>query len=394
MNNPRYCFIGHLVDRNLDSYILSNSKKVVPFSSINYNRKIIEGLLTITPNVQTLCTSGLGSYPRYSNLRKVPELSCYGDTTISHANYFGIRNTFENKRFRKRINKMDKVDYVIVSNVHTPHLYAAYLLKKKFNSKTLLIVYDLPDNMNFSKKSLLYRFLKFFDKRLFNKYLNFVDYFLVVSEETNNVINKFGKPYKMIEGIIEKKSLLPISESKTFLYAGSIMFAFDIELLIDSFVKANAKKNNSFFLEICGNGDAVDYVKEMSIKYPFIKYLGMLSPSDVAKAYERASYFINPRRNVEEFTKYSFPSKNLDYLQTGKPMVGFTFPSVSKRLNDLIFSPKDNEIDLSNAINRVMNLSKNEIIDYRNNVSVVLEKYVSTNYVKEMIELFSNQISS
>lgn len=388
MNNHRYCFIGTLVNRDYDNYILKNSKKVVPFSSINYNRKIIEAIISKTIEVRTLCTSGIGSYPKQSSLIKIPSIPCYGDMTICHSNIFGFRNISENRKFKKRINKMERVDNVIVSNIHSPFLYAAYLLKKKFKSKTLLIVYDLPENMNFSKKSLIYRVLKYFDRKLINKYLNFVDYYIVVSEETNLIVNKAGKPYKMIEGIIEEKPMLPISNSKIFLYAGSIMFAFDIVLLVESFIKANEKENNTFTLEICGNGDAVEYVKEMSAKYPFIKYLGMLSPSEVLKTYENVSYFVNPRRNTAEFTKYSFPSKNLEYLQTGKPMVGFTFSSVSKSLNNLIFSPMDNEQDLSNAFNRVMKLSENEIINYRTDVKLVLDKYLSTNYVNEIISMF------
>lgn len=388
MDRNTYCLIGNLIDREFDDFIVKHSKIAIPFSSINYNRKIFEAFLAEDKHdIVPLATTGISAYPRFSDLKKMPAQPCYGSKTIAHNNFFGIRNLSEMKGFKKQIKNMGGIDYAVVSNLHSPFLYAAKVLKKKKKAKMIVIVYDLPQFMSFSKRGLVYRILKSIDKIIINKYLKAADAFILVSEATNAIVNKYNKPYIVIEGLIEDKPMLKPSNSKVIMYSGLLMFAFDIELLIESFIKANNQMNNEFTLELYGNGDALDYISEVSAKYPQIKYKGMVSPKELSSARENAFAFINPRRNIEEFTKYSFPSKNLEYLQTGKPVIGFHFPSASEKLNELIFSVKENETDLSGAIMRVMSLSVTEIEKYQKLVEINLKPYRAENYIKALQKL-------
>lgn len=388
MNRKTYCLISGLVDRSHDGFILKHSKFAIPFSAINYNRKIIEAfLLENKHNIIPLATTGIPAYPRFSDLKKIKPLPCYGSNTIAHNNLLGIRNISEMKAFKKQIKKMESVDYAVVSNLHSPFLYAAKILKKKHKAKMIVIVYDLPQFMSFTKRSFIYHVLKTIDKIIIKRYLKHADAFILVSEATNAIVNKHNKPYVVLEGIIEDKPMLKPSMNKVIMYSGLLAFAYDIKLLIESFIKANEKVNNSFTLELYGSGDAIDYILDTAKLHPEIKYMGMVSPKELTNARENAFAFINPRRNVEEFTKYSFPSKNLEYLQTGKPVIGFHFPSASENLNELVFAPKDNEGDLANAIERVMSLSQKEIKIYQQLVLKNLKPYRASNYIKVLQEL-------
>ena len=54
---------------------------------------------------------------------------------------------------------------------------------------------------------------------------------------------------------------------------------------------------------------------------PRIYYPGLLAPVEVFRLSQQATVLINPRPSRERFTRYSFPSKLLEYMATGKPVI-------------------------------------------------------------------------
>lgn len=72
MSRKTYCLISNLIDRDYDDFIVKHSKIAIPFSSINYNRKIIEAfLLENKHNIIPLAITGIPAYPRFSDLKKI-----------------------------------------------------------------------------------------------------------------------------------------------------------------------------------------------------------------------------------------------------------------------------------------------------------------------------------
>jgi glycosyltransferase involved in cell wall biosynthesis len=77
----------------------------------------------------------------------------------------------------------------------------------------------------------------------------------------------------------------------------------------------------NYRLVLCGRGDCEDYIKEKQTADSRILYQGLVT-ADVARDWIRkADVLVNPRLNDEEYTKYSFPSKNIEYLLSGNPVV-------------------------------------------------------------------------
>ena len=54
---------------------------------------------------------------------------------------------------------------------------------------------------------------------------------------------------------------------------------------------------------------------------------------------------VNPRQNISDYTKYSFPSKIIDYLSCGKPVVAYLLDGMPEIYKSFIFSVSDNSID-------------------------------------------------
>lgn len=54
---------------------------------------------------------------------------------------------------------------------------------------------------------------------------------------------------------------------------------------------------------------------------------------------------VNPRQNNEEFTKYSFPSKNMEYLLTGRPVIAYKLDGIPDEYDNYFYYVEDDSID-------------------------------------------------
>ena len=81
-----------------------------------------------------------------------------------------------------------------------------------------------------------------------------------------------------------------------------------------------------------------------------------------AKIYiKNAAVLVNPRQNNEEYTKYSFPSKNIDYLMSGNPVVSYRLDGIPNIYEKFLYYVPETSIDsLSGVIQKVLKTSKIE----------------------------------
>ena len=152
----------------------------------------------------------------------------------------------------------------------------------------------------------------------------------------NDVLNIYHRPYIVMEGLCDEEPQTQDScknEKRTILYAGTLMEKYGIKMLVDAFIKASMKDTQ---LVIYGNGPYADQLKELESVYD-IQYRG-LAPNDVVVNEEKkATLLINPRLTHEEYTKYSFPSKNMEYMVSGTPLLTTRLPGMPKDYYDYVY---------------------------------------------------------
>lgn len=95
--------------------------------------------------------------------------------------------------------------------------------------------------------------------------------------------------------------------------------------LIDAFQQI---KDPNYELRICGVGDSEDAIKAAAQKDERIHFWGKLPREQVLEWQSKATVLVNPRQNNEEFTKYSFPSKTMEYLSSGVPLVAYKLDGI------------------------------------------------------------------
>lgn len=245
------------------------------------------------------------------------------------------------------------------------------------------IVTDLPD-MLLGKKD-----------RINNWIVRLYDQYILLTEQMNdyiiaNITHK-QKPYIIIEGMVDidmgKKS---ISEQKKYskkvcMYAGILDRKYGIEMLVKGFDKANIPDSE---LHIYGDGEYKDELLKVCKKNSNIKYFGLKPNSYIVKEQQKATLLVNPRPSDEEFTKYSFPSKNMEYMASGTPALMTRLPGMPEEYLEYVYILEDESIDgMAEKMKEILNLSKEENMEKgRKAKEYVLKKKSNINQAERVMK--------
>ena len=90
-------------------------------------------------------------------------------------------------------------------------------------------------------------------------------------------------------------------------------------------------------------------------------FLGRVDRKEALALQRGASVLVNPRQNNEEFTRYSFPSKTMEYLASGVPVVAYRLDGIPSEYDRYInYVPDNSPQALAGVITDVLNRSAEE----------------------------------
>ena len=229
-----------------------------------------------------------------------------------------LRCIRQNKKYIKEWAKEAGEDKIILTYSANPlHCIPAMSLRKKYGYKIVTISSEISIHRRKSKNNLL----TWLRTKLTYYLENNFDGYVLLSKYMGELVNKKNKPYTIVEGfgeVLNKSEMMTEGRKKAVLYAGGLSEDNGIQILVDGFRQFD---NPEWELWICGAGKLEKYIKDQAKNDLRIKYYGVLPNSEVQKMEFQASFLINPRFSGEEYTKYSFPSKTLEYMSTGTPTI-------------------------------------------------------------------------
>lgn len=186
------------------------------------------------------------------------------------------------------------------------------------------IVTDLPEQLVEDENSKFVRQCK--------KVINRCQGYVLLTEAMNDSVNsQRRKPFVVIEGQVDSNmkyinnNLSDKYEKKVCMYTGSLNKIHGIQYLVEGFIKADIENAE---LHIYGDGDYIPELNIIEQKNKNIKYFGVKLNSEVIRAQMKATLLINPRPTTQEFVKYSFPSKNMEYMASGTPVLTTQLPGM------------------------------------------------------------------
>ena len=374
-------FIGGVFSKEMEGEILVKSRGTVQYAANKLQWNFIDGLMNIDEvDLQVLSAPFIGAYPKDYRDLYIKEYSFkYKELVpcqcVAFCNIWGYRNISRKKSIKKQICNFLSIKSskkaIIVYSVHTPFLQAAVYAKQRDPSIHIcLIVPDLPQFMNlYENKTMIYNIFKKIDIKIFENNSKYVDSFVLLTEHMKDILKVGKRPYIVIEGVVNiSEAFSDITEDikedtfKTVVYTGTLNKKFGVINLVKAF---HAIEDKNIVLKVCGRGDAEDFIKEYAKIDKRIQFLGQLSNEEAIKLQKSATVLVNPRQNNEEFTKYSFPSKNMEYLLSGKPVIAYKLDGIPDEYDDYFFYVKDNSIEsLSKTIKEVLNMTAEKRFEF------------------------------
>jgi hypothetical protein len=364
-------FIGGLFPKEKENEIYKNSKGNIQYAANNLQWNLIKGFDNVFgKKIKIINEMFVGSFPKlYKKIRiKSFDFSHAPNNTdknVGFINILGIKNIFRALNLKKELIKTAKepINIIIIYSMHTPFIYAAAKVKKMYpNIHLCLIVPDLPQYMNLSKSNnAIFNFFKYCDIYFMYKYLYAVDSFVLLTEYMKDKLPIENKPYTVIEGMVDinAERIKEYKSNNVILYTGTLNRSYGIITLLEAF---EMLQNEDYRLWICGSGEAETEIRELEKKDKRIKFFGLLQPKKIKELQCSAKALINPRNSSDEFTKYSFPSKNMEYLLSGRPLIAYKLQGIPDEYDKHIFYIKGNTaLDMAYTINKILKTDEHEL---------------------------------
>lgn len=233
------------------------------------------------------------------------------------------------------------MEAVVMNSAYFPFLMALSKLKKKKNIQLILIIPDLPSFVGLSSKKSLYHALsRRVREILFDKYNHSVDSYVFLTEQMNDVVNNQNKPYVVVEGIapydyhIQKNQQI----ERKVVYSGTLQMRYGVGTLLEAI---SLIRDETVKFVFYGAGEGELYIREAAEKDKRIVFGGIIDRDTLRNIQQESLLLINPRQNNEDFTKFSFPSKIMEYLLSGRPIVAYMLDGMPLEYEEFLITPKD-----------------------------------------------------
>jgi glycosyltransferase involved in cell wall biosynthesis len=309
---------------------------------------IINGLSKMDNNIDVLSTYPIASFPKEKILINKRQIFILNKKFVKIFSVFFI-NIFILKQITQILSLsfriirwgylnrgMNKI--IITFNAFTEQSIPALMVSKIFNITTISILADLP--IPSVEYNSLKKIASFLNVEITKKAIKKYDGIIVLNQEAHNRYAP-KTPYCLINGgidlddyinnskVYDKKNL---SKNKiVLLFTGALINYNGIILLINAVKKMN---NSRIILKIYGDGPLKDYIINEAKNNDKIFYGGKISNYEIRVLQKDADFLINPRPTNDDISQVTFPSKILEYIMSGTPVL-------STRINCLVDDYKD-----------------------------------------------------
>jgi glycosyltransferase involved in cell wall biosynthesis len=373
-NNCRVLMIGFTVSDSAMDVICANNP-YQPIQSHKHSWSIVRGLEANGCEVDLISSLPIALFPGNRQIlvlgRRWERAKSSSSVTTTFVNVIGLRHitrflsvsllTFIwALRQRGLPNRC-----IILYGLHSAHIYAARLVNTLFRLPMVCVVTDPPGTAKGSRWSPS-QILRRIDAYLLKSGAKSMDGIVGVTAEIKSMLN-FSGSFLLMDGIISNMdnnsesgngiatAHSNRSDGKTVLmYAGGLPGVSGVSQLMEAFIMSKPANSE---LWIAGAGALEGEVRRAAASCSAIRYLGYVPADEIGAYMGQADFLINPRPADQLFTRYSFPSKLLQYMATGKPVISSRLPGITSEYWDYLIPIEDETVQgmavlLAQVLNR------------------------------------------
>ena len=368
-SRKQFNYIDKITDKDKLSGIYG-----MPEASFKFHNLIIDGLVSNDVEVYSL----IGRPVSYSIHKKIfwkKDIERNNKITYHHVGFINLPiikqlcilvTMFVNLLVWLVKNYKEEEKAIIYDGAYVSLIPIIILVTFFFKCKKIPIICDIYSymaNVNVSRENK--SFITMIFSRIISWFLSNSDGYIFLTDEMSKVINVKRKPYIVIEGIVdssskvvEKKSL---NKKKIVMYAGALKKEYGLESLIKGFMNL---KRNDVELWIFGAGSYSNEIVDFQKIDSRIKFYGSVSNDVILKKERQATILINPRPIDKEFVKYSFPSKNMEYMVSGTPVLTTKLPGMPEEYYDYVYTIDGNkDSDITFALDKVLSNNSKALVE-------------------------------
>ena len=369
----RILYLSALSSQRLIDGLYQQNKVDPGFAVQKFNRLLVSGLIENLVEVTVLSAPPVGRHNSskvlWHRLRETEKEITY--SYLNFINFSGLRQiclvveAFFKTLFWS-IGKKKTESAVVCDVLNASICVAAIMACKITGIQSLGVMTDMPGLMvRFEREQRLpwrTRIATGIIKWCLNNFKKYV--FLT---EAMNVVNERKRPYIVMEGMSDRfmatyKRPFEAKDIKVVMYAGGLHERYGLKKLTEAFMML---PQENFRLKLFGSGPFVEKLKtKYTKKDSRIQYMGVAP-------------------------KYSFPSKNIEYMASGTPLLTTKLPGMPKEYYPYVFLIENESVEgYAKALERVLAQSDEELYVFGEKAKdFVLEKKNSFEQAKRVIEL-------
>lgn len=240
-------------------------------------------------------------------------------------------------------------------------------LKKRFGFSYICMVVDPPEYKGTtSRKGKLWEYIYSRNRAMYLRAVQAADA-LVVLNEAFITINDIHKPYLLIDGGVSLEAIERIRQEPPkyqfdpscfhVVFTGTLHEHSGVLRLIDMFESCEDAKLR---LHIFGDGLLRDTVARSVELDSRIEFHGGVDFASAVSAQQQADLIVCPNPINHPINKVAFPSKLIEYLASGTPILATSLDSIGEEYRNCVVFYDDTEADFREKLASIMKMSSEE----------------------------------
>jgi|GEM_PF-2277533 len=349
-------FLGYAISREEDSKIYGasvagNKMQINLLEQLSHYQDIDLKSITIYPTA---------AYPRGKVLvrrQSIHLFDAFYSRKVGFINLPIIKQIFETLATyfeANRLVKKEGIKTIFTYNMYPQVGLPAKWLKKKYGCEIVTLLADLPIDEAVGRKGFSVILRKYFDYLTCNAIL-YCDKIITLNKYAVKLYAP-NSSYIVMEGGVELSNQkdMPVKEykEKNIVYSGALV---EYNGIINLIKAMKYVKDQEVILHIYGRGQLENYVNYCTTKMPNVKYHGKVDNTRMMQIQREAYLLVNPRTVDDPIAMVTFPSKILEYMMSGTPVLTTKLNGFTEDYFDKMFFVEQNEpIILANKINEIM----------------------------------------
>ena len=346
--------LGPLFPEEREQEIISASKRGVSNAANNFQWNLIKGIHANTDEPLIVINAlPVGTWPKNFKIFHLKDKDWSCGSIVGHEvgcwNIPLVKQFIRMRKVRAWLKKYPHESELLIFTAYLPFLWAVNKLKPEY--RVTAVITDIPEFYDMHQVSAFRRLLRRIHCKIVYHFMKRVDRFVLLTEQMAIPLHVGSRPYLVMEGMCADAAAemtVPKAQKFSVLYTGRLNRRYGLELLLQA---VKEWQDTDVELWLCGSGEMEEEIRSYAAQDPRIRFFGFLPHEETVRLQRQATVLVNPRTNQGEYTKYSFPSKTMEYMASGRPVMMFRLDGMPEEYDAfLTYIPEESAESVRNTM--------------------------------------------